>query len=494
MQKNLLILLLGTALVMLMFSAGQLSKSPEAGTEKPEQDITLPAFTLISQDNQVLNRQSLTGSWSMLFFGYTHCDKSCVDIAEKMAKAVERVPRQHPDKPVKALFISIDPERDTPAVLRQFMQPMPPSLQAGTPSQEMLNRLTDELGVVFNREPVTDQASPAEYAFDHSLQVFLFDPGGRLAHTFYPEDDLSDITGILEHKLQDLPPMSDNHNKLFGSITSSLLYALPHHLISRATYRLSRVETPWIKNLLIGGYTSLFTLNMQEALQPDPKAYASLNALFTRALKPEVRPVFSTGNSLHASADGVLSEFGNIEHGQLIQAKGFFYSAEKLLGDSSLAAPFQHGQFHTIYLSPKDYHRVHMPITGILTDMVYVPGRLFSVSPTTTRHIPELFTRNERVVAFFDTEHGRMAVVLVGAINVAAIETIWAGLITPPPGETLSKQHYSDGRVIKAGIEMGRFNMGSTVVVLTEKGFSWIDELKKGMPVKMGQTLGNRDR
>lgn len=496
MHKNLLILLLGTALVLLFFSTGQILKPPSSPPDSISPEVTLPSFTLTNQNEQVLTAHHFEGYWTLIFFAYTHCDAGCVDIASDISFVAENINQKQPEQLVKPLLISIDPERDGSAELQEFVQEHAPALEAATAAPDEIEALATQLSIIYNREPGTsphDRKETARYHFDHSLNVLLFDPNGQLAHTFYPEHNPSAMIQTLNQHIQDFTKMPQKSNPVIGKVSSSLLYALPHHLISRAVYHASRIETPWIKNTLISGYSRLFSLNMDEAVESDPKAYPSLNALFTRALKPEARPVFSTGNSLHASADGVLSEFGNVEQGKLIQAKGYYYSAEKLLGDTALAAPFLNGQYHTIYLSPNDYHRVHMPITGILTDMVYVPGRLFSVSPTTTRNIPELFTRNERVIAFFDTEHGRMALVLVGAINVAAIETVWAGLVTPPQGDAIKKQTYTDRKVIKAGEEMGRFNMGSTVVVVTEKGFGWLDGLNKGMTVKMGETLANRD-
>jgi phosphatidylserine decarboxylase len=256
-------------------------------------------------------------------------------------------------------------------------------------------------------------------------------------------------------------------------------------------YRLVRIETPAIKNAIIRLYTTLFKLNMNEAVEPDPFAYPTMNALFTRALRPEARPLPDDESQLVSPADGVISEFGAIDNTLLIQAKGQYYSHDLLLGGNpDLSRPFNDGLFATVYLSPRDYHRVHMPFTGRLTDMIHVPGRLHSVSLMTTRHIPELFSRNERVVCLFDTDAGRMAVVLVGAINVAAIETVWAGLITPPAGKEIRHTHYDQPIELQRGDELGRFNMGSTVIVLMEKDrFEWLDGLESYSAVKMGQGL-----
>ncbi|CAG0910962.1 unnamed protein product, partial [Cyprideis torosa] len=263
-------------------------------------------------------------------------------------------------------------------------------------------------------------------------------------------------------------------------------------LISRQLFALSRVEKPWLSQTLIRWYAKQFKVDVSQALETDLTRYPSLNAFFTRALKPEARPVDPTENAFVSPADGVLSETGPIDKKSLIQAKGSHYNLDELLGGhTELAAPFIDGDFATVYLSPRDYHRLHMPCDATLTEMIYVPGRLFSVSLMTTRHIPRIFTRNERVVCLFDTPHGRLGLVLVGAINVAAIETVWAGLITPPQKKTVTLTRYDEPTAFKCGAEMGRFNMGSTIVVLTEKdAVFWADTARPGTSVNMGQKLG----
>lgn len=275
-------------------------------------------------------------------------------------------------------------------------------------------------------------------------------------------------------------------------LLNRVVYLLPHHLVSRTILLFTRSEIPLVRNSVVGLYTRLFKLNMEEALEPALSSYRSMNALFTRALKPTARPIDTHPQSLVSPADGGISEFGKINGRQLIQAKGYFYDLNKLLGgQAKLAAAFEGGQFATVYLSPRDYHRVHMPLRGTLTDMIYIPGRLFSVSPKTTRMVPEIFTRNERVACLFDTDFGRMAVVLVGAINVAAIETVWAGLITPPRQKQVVHKHYSETIVLNKGAEMGRFNMGSTAIVLLEgNNLEMVTQLETGQSVKMGEALG----
>ncbi|MGF1642370.1 MAG: archaetidylserine decarboxylase [Thiotrichales bacterium] len=278
---------------------------------------------------------------------------------------------------------------------------------------------------------------------------------------------------------------------LIDRLIAGVFYVLPHHAISRVTLALSRSESRWLSQTLIRFIAKQFKVDMNEALESNLANFASLNAFFTRALKPGARPLAANEAALLCPADGALSEFGQIDRGRLLQAKGYYYDAVRLLGGrGELALPFYDGAFATVYLSPRDYHRVHMPCDGRLTHMIYVPGRLFSVSPRTTRTTPEIFTRNERVIALFDTAYGRMAMVLVGAINVSAIETVWAGLVTPPPGKGVRLEAYDPPVVLKRGAEMGRFNLGSTVVLLTERGdLAWAEDLALGLPVRLGRAL-----
>jgi len=273
-------------------------------------------------------------------------------------------------------------------------------------------------------------------------------------------------------------------------------YLLPQRLLTRLIYRLTRVRVPWFKDALIRGFVRHFRVNLDEALEPDARAYADFNAFFTRPLKPGARPVAPGDRVVCCPVDGAVSQIGGADADTLLQAKGRGFSLTALLGGGpERAQPFLGGSFATLYLSPRDYHRIHMPLDGRLQEVVHVPGKLFSVSPLTTRMVPELFARNERVAALFDTPAGPMALVLVGAINVASIETVWAGAITPPLGKSI--QHWSyppngDGAVrLDKGAELGRFNMGSTVILLFGRdGVRWEPELQAGAAVKMGQRLG----
>lgn len=268
------------------------------------------------------------------------------------------------------------------------------------------------------------------------------------------------------------------------------LYILPHHFISRLVFRLTRIQCPAVVPRAIRLFSKVFKVDLDEAVNPDPASYTTFNEFFTRPLKPELRPVAGGENVLVSPVDGTVSQAGRIEQGRIFQAKGHDYSALELLGgDEARAAPFMNGQFMTIYLSPRDYHRIHMPLSGSLLEQVYVPGRLFSVAGHTVRTVPRLFARNERVVALFDTDFGKLAMVLVGAINVAAIETVWDGLVTPPQGRGVKRQRFPDVALAK-GEEMGRFNMGSTVILLLENSaVQWETGLAAGSPLKLGGRL-----
>jgi phosphatidylserine decarboxylase len=270
-------------------------------------------------------------------------------------------------------------------------------------------------------------------------------------------------------------------------------YLLPGHLISRFTLWLTRRRAIWLKNALMKWFIKRFNVDMSEAQQENYHAYRCFNEFFTRPLKATVRPITAEQNTLCSPVDGRVSQVGDIVAGTLFQAKGHEYSSLALLGGyTDVAQQFQSGKFATLYLSPRDYHRIHMPVAGTLTQMIYVPGRLFSVNPQTTRCIPGLFARNERVVALFDTEFGAMAMVLVGAINVGCIETVWHGVVTPPHKQPVHRWIYKDHNEISLvkGEEMGRFNMGSTVVCLfANEQLSFDEVFKPSASIKMGQVF-----
>jgi phosphatidylserine decarboxylase len=270
---------------------------------------------------------------------------------------------------------------------------------------------------------------------------------------------------------------------------------LPHHTLSRLMSVLTHSENTAWKNLFIRQIIKHYGVNMDEALDPDINAYKSFNHFFTRELRAGARPLTAEKQAIACPADGAVSQAGTIVDGEIFQAKGMSFSAIDLLGGSAeRAEPFNNGLFTTIYLSPKDYHRLHMPLTGTLKEMVHIPGRLFSVNTATTESVPGLFARNERVAAIFDTEAGPMALVLVGAIFVSSIETVWHGVVSPPTISSVQSWNYADNApVLKIGEEMGRFNMGSTIIVLFGKDkVQWSSDFKAGKLVKLGEMIGTR--
>jgi len=271
-------------------------------------------------------------------------------------------------------------------------------------------------------------------------------------------------------------------------------YLIPQDLLSRLVGRLASSQQPFVRTLFIGWFAKRFSVNMAEAEKSDLSAYISFNEFFTRSLKADARPLSAGEKDVICPADGVISQLGHIEHGKIFQAKGKDYSVEALLGaDLALAQAFTGGCFATVYLSPRDYHRVHMPVSGRLRKMIYVPGKLFSVNKITSERVDSLFARNERLVCVFDTENGPMALVLVGAMIVAGIETIWSGHVCPN-NDLLFEVDYSDNTspvVLKKGDEMGRFKLGSTVVAVFGAGILDLNpDLAAGSAVNMGQKLG----
>lgn len=269
-------------------------------------------------------------------------------------------------------------------------------------------------------------------------------------------------------------------------------YLLPQHLLSKLMFRLTRSECRWFKNLFIRFIVKNYKVNMAEALSQDLHDYPSFNTFFTRQLKQNARPIEGDAHNYCSPVDGAISQITTIEQNQLVQAKGHDYSVASLLGDEELANKFADGHFTTIYLSPRDYHRIHMPLAGELQSMRYIPGKLFSVSPRTVRAVPNLFARNERVVTVFETEYGPMALVLVGAIFVGSMETVWHGQVTPPYGKQVESWDYQNDQAIKLekGQEMGRFNMGSTIVlVLPKDAPGFLKQWQPDMPIRLGQAL-----
>ena len=268
---------------------------------------------------------------------------------------------------------------------------------------------------------------------------------------------------------------------------------LPHHFRSRIEHALMRSTVlPSLRLAFMRWFVGRFGVVLADAAQPDLTTYPSFNAFFTRALRSGARPIAGEPDAVASPADSCVSQAGAIEAGRVFQAKGRGFSALELLGGAAAdAAPFAAGRFATLYLSPKDYHRVHMPLDGELRAMVHVPGRLFSVSPTTTRGVDRLFARNERVAFLFDTAAGHMAYVMVGALFVSSIETVWSGEVTPPAGRTVRRWDYAAAQHrFKKGDELGRFNMGSTVILLFEAGrIAWDPALLPEAALRVGQRI-----
>lgn len=269
-------------------------------------------------------------------------------------------------------------------------------------------------------------------------------------------------------------------------------YLIPQHSLSRLAGKLAECEWPWLKNRLIKWFIAHYDVDMTEAEQNDYRQYPHFNAFFTRALRSDVRTIDNAADSIVSPADGSISEIGRIDRQTLLQAKNWYYRLDQLLADPASAERFRNGHFATIYLSPRDYHRVHMPVAGKLRSMTYVPGDLFSVNDTSASSISNLFARNERVVCLFDTAFGEMALILVGAVIVAGIETRWAGQVAPP-NRRLQQTDYSQPSQpeLAKGEEMGRFKLGSTAIVLfTEGQAEWLQALQHGDAVRLGEVIG----
>lgn len=275
----------------------------------------------------------------------------------------------------------------------------------------------------------------------------------------------------------------------------TLQYIMPKHLISRLVGLLAAARLGALTHALIKLFINSYGINMAEAKYEKATDYKSFNEFFTRPLKDGLRPVVQDANIIAHPVDGAISQLGKIDGDKLIQAKGHDYSLQALLGGlAETAAPYQNGEFACIYLAPKDYHRIHMPVAGTLREMIYVPGELFSVNPLTAANVPGLFARNERVVTIFDTEIGPMALVLVGATIVASIETVWAGTITPPTGKDIFRWSYpatgANAVHLEKGAEMGRFKLGSTVILaFAPDQIEFLPQQYPGAVTRMGEAF-----
>lgn len=270
-------------------------------------------------------------------------------------------------------------------------------------------------------------------------------------------------------------------------------YLLPKQALTTLAGRIACAQDGRFTPQLMRWFVRRYGVNMEEALNPDLASYKSFNDFFTRALREGARPL--ADSDFICPVDGAISQFGAIEHDQIIQAKGHRYSTTALVGgDRTLAAQFEHGSFATLYLSPRDYHRIHMPCDGRLQRMIYVPGALFSVNPTTARGVPGLFARNERVVCVFESAHGPFVLVLVGATIVGSMATVWHGVVNPPRSRKVWELRYDDREIVlKKGEEMGRFLLGSTVVMLFPRGvIEFNPEWTAARAIRMGEAMGQK--
>jgi len=277
-----------------------------------------------------------------------------------------------------------------------------------------------------------------------------------------------------------------------SALTNLFIRLIPQHGLSNLIYKITRIRSPWFKNWAIRTFINQFNVDMSLAMQAEAEAYKDFNSFFTRPLRKGARPICNDG--ICCPVDGTISQIGSIVDNTLVQAKNHSYDLTALLGGSAvLANSFNSGSFCTIYLSPRDYHRIHMPLDGCLREMTYVPGKLYSVNTYTAETVPNLFAINERVLNIFDTENGPMALIQVGAINVGSMETVWHGMVTPPYGKEMTTWRYDKETIeLNRGDEMGRFNMGSTVILLFAKdAINWQETLASTDTVRMGQCLSS---
>jgi len=273
-------------------------------------------------------------------------------------------------------------------------------------------------------------------------------------------------------------------------------YFIPQHFLTSLVYRLTRCDIPWFKNFIINQFINVFKVDMSLALNPDPESYSSFNTFFTRELSPGARPVSSDDRNIISPVDGIISQIDKIENDTIMQAKGKSYTLKHLLLEDELVNMFSGGTFATLYLAPKDYHRIHMPISGKLSRMIYVPGKLFAVNAHTARAVNAVFAKNERVINIFHTDIGPMAIIMVGALFVGSMETVWAGQITPAKDRIINNVQYSDNEAVRLqqGQEMGRFNMGSTVILLFPKDtMRWASGMVADKTIVMGENIANTE-
>lgn len=276
------------------------------------------------------------------------------------------------------------------------------------------------------------------------------------------------------------------------SLNLLLQYLVPQHILTRLVAKIANCRIPLIKNFIIGQYCKFYCIDMSDTLEPNPTNYPTFNAFFTRALRPDARPITNDQKTIVSPVDGKIWQIGQINDNLLISAKGKNFTLEQLFANNEDATHFYNANFAVLYLAPSNYHRVHMPIKGKLHSMRYIPGKLFSVNPNIANLIPGVFAKNERIVVTFDTVFGTMAMILVGAMIVGSIKTSWAGVITPNKQKSIINWDYTKQEIVfERGLEIGGFELGSTVILLfPEKTMRWNQTLQKNNSIKMGQSLG----
>lgn len=278
---------------------------------------------------------------------------------------------------------------------------------------------------------------------------------------------------------------------MLEKISTYLQYVMPQHLMTGLAGYLANIRTPNVKNWMIRKFIRDYQIDITEAAPADMDAYPCFNAFFIRRLRPELRPVAPEQHSIASPADGTVAQAGLIRDKQLLQAKGMYFTLERLLGnDIETAEAFKNGSYATVYLAPHNYHRVHMPLTGQLIKTIYVPGKLFSVNKMTSSLIPNLYARNERLISIFDTAAGPMAVILVGAMIVGSIKTVW--MDTPARGSRITTTIVKSGISLNKGDELGHFTLGSTVILLFgQDKIQWLSDLQTDKPVQFGENIGS---
>lgn len=459
-----------------------------------ENPRALAQITLTDHQNRPWSTDKLRGQWTLLYFGYTRCPDVCPITMGVLSRAVHQLKEATGSRP-RVVLVSVDPKRDSPAALKRYVRYFHPGFIGLTGDAAAIGELAASVGI--RAHPGNEDHRIA----DHDTRLALIDEKARLAGHIIPPltfnsviDAFHEIHRAQENEFMAMSTLGTPASWL-DTLTVSVQRILPHHALSRLVHWLTRLEKPAaLKNLAIRGFAALYDVDLSDASHREPSAYRSFNEFFARPLKDGARPLEEGSDLVSSPVDGTVSQVGTLDGARILQAKGHWYRVDELLGGLPHAKQFIGGRFATIYLAPHNYHRIHMPVDGRLVAMAHVPGRLFMVNPATAESLPGLFTRNERVAAVFETDNGPMAVVMVGALLVGSIETVWAGEVTPPTSDHPTHFDYGERLPpieLRRGEELGRFNMGSTVIVLFGPGqTAWKPNLAPGIPLRMGQTIG----